>query len=305
MTITTQAPVSALGHTLTDDPAHFGELRSSSDIIGHAATLRARLEEDGYLYLPGFFARQGILAVRARLTAQLAAMNCLDETRPAFEAVVNPALRGKRFDLPQTNSDMDRVVFGAPLLSFYEALLGEQIRHFDFKWIRAVGPGHGTHPHCDLPYMGRGTRNLLTCWIPYGDVPLDLGGLMVLENSHLQSERIRAYLDTDVDSYCENRPKEVAKVKEGGGWSHPGWLSTNPVSLRQKLGGRWLTADWKAGDFITFRMDLVHGSLDNHTDQIRLSSDTRYQRASEPIDGRWVGANPPGHSRSGKLGRIC
>ena len=31
----------------------------------------------------------------------------------------------------------------------------------------------------------------------------------------------------------------------------------------------------------------------------------RYQRASEPIDDRWVGANPPGHTTAGKRGRIC
>ena len=31
----------------------------------------------------------------------------------------------------------------------------------------------------------------------------------------------------------------------------------------------------------------------------------RYQRASEPIDERWVGANPPGHALAGKRGRIC
>ena len=297
-------PVS-IGRALPADAAHFGELRRSSELLDRPGELRARLEQDGYLYIPGFFAREDILAVRATFTDLLAAEGLLDPSRPAIDAVFNEAARGRPTALPQANPLLDAVVFGDPLLSFYEALFAEPVSHFDFKWIRAVAPGHGTNPHCDLPYMGRGTRNLLTCWIPYGDVPLDLGGLIVLENSHRQSDRIRAYLDTDVDAYCENRPDEVAKVREGGGWSHPGWLSTNPVSLQQKLGGRWLTADWKAGDFITFRMDLVHGSLDNQTDRMRLSTDTRYQRASEPIDGRWVGANPPGHSRSGKLGRIC
>src|SRR6202012_1346006 len=99
--------------------------------------------------------------------------------------------------------------------------------------------------------------DLLTCWIPYGDVPLDLGGLIVLEDSHRKSDRIRTYLEVDVDTYCSNRPDEVKKALEEERWSHPGRLSTNPETLRQKLGGRWLTADWKAGDFITFKMNLV------------------------------------------------
>ena len=32
--------------------------------------------------------------------------------------------------------------------------------------------------------MGRGSQSLLTTWIPWSDVPIDLGGLVVLEGSH-------------------------------------------------------------------------------------------------------------------------
>lgn len=53
------------------------------------------------------------------------------------------------------------------------------------------------------------------------------------------------------------------------------------------------------GDFLTFRMDLIHGSLDNQSDRLRFSTDTRYQPASEPADERWIGVNPPGHSALG------
>ena len=42
-------------------------------------------------------------------------------------------------------------------------------------------------------------------------------------------------------------------------------------------------------------MTTIHASLDNQTDRVRLSSDTRYQRASQPADTRWIGANPPTH----------
>jgi hypothetical protein len=57
---------------------------------------------------------------------------------------------------------------------------------------------------------------------------------------------------------------------------------------------------------MTFGMFLVHASLDNRTQNLlRISSDARYQRASDPIDERWVGVNPPGHSTAGKRGRIC
>jgi hypothetical protein len=52
-------------------------------------------------------------------------------------------------------------------------------------------------------------------------------------------------------------------------------------------------------------MNLVHASLDNQTDRIRLSSDTRYQRASEPADDRWIGPNPSAQTRAAKRGCMC
>jgi hypothetical protein len=42
-------------------------------------------------------------------------------------------------------------------------------------------------------------------------------------------------------------------------------------------------------------MFTMHASLVNLSDRYRLSSDTRYQLASEPVDERWVGEKPKGH----------
>jgi len=52
-------------------------------------------------------------------------------------------------------------------------------------------------------------------------------------------------------------------------------------------------------------MATVHASLDNQTNRFRLSSDSRYQLASEPADERWIGAHPAGHGPAGKKGKIC
>jgi hypothetical protein len=303
----TSAPLFSYQHELDASPEAFGELRPSGDYLGQPDALNRRLEEDGYLFIPGFFQRDLILAARASVTDRLAAEGALD---PAFPAIEGQCVPGKplgfRGDLAKQNPAIDRVVYGPELLGFYETLFGEPVRHFDHTWFRALSRGQGTPPHCDLVYMSRGTHQLLTCWIPYGEVPLEVGGLMVLEGSHLQSERLKNYLEVDVDLYCENRPREVEKVITKGGWSHPGWLTNNPVSLREKLGGRWLTCEhWQPGDFLTFKMNLIHASLDNQTDRVRLSSDTRYQRASQPADARWVGENPAGHGPRAKQGMIC
>jgi hypothetical protein len=303
----TSSPLFSYQHELDASPEAFGELRSSADFLGQPAVLNQRLEEDGYLFIPGFFNRDLILTARAAVTDRLAAEGALDPACPAIDGMCRAGKAlGYRGDLAKDNPAIDRIVYGPELLGFYAELFGEPVRHFDHTWFRAISRGQGTPPHCDLVYMSRGTHQLLSCWIPYGEVPLEVGGLMVLEHSHRQAARLRNYLEVDVDLYCENNPREVEKVKGKGGWSHPGWLTNNPATLRKKLGGRWLTCEhWQPGDFLTFKMTTIHASLDNQTDRVRLSSDTRYQRASQPADARWVGANPAGHGPRAKQGMIC
>ncbi len=300
-------PLFSAGHELDVSDEAFGFVRSSADLRDDPAALRARLDEDGYLYIPGFFDPNLILAARFSVCTRLAAAGLLDPEEAVIDAIAHREKSSNyNGELARNNPAVERVVYGPELLGFYATLFGEPVRHFDYTWFRAMSRGQGSTPHCDLVYMGRGTHQLLTCWIPYGDTPLEMGGVMLLEGSHRKSDRIKNYLEVDVDAYCENRPAEVDKVINQGGWSHPGYLSNNPASLREKLGGRWLTApDWKAGDFITFGMTLVHGGLDNQLNRMRLSSDTRYQRASQPIDERWIGADPIANKRAGKRGRVC
>ncbi len=300
-------PLLASGQPLDPSPEAFGFVRSSADALADPAELNQRLEDDGYLYLPGFFDSDLILAARRAVTDRLAAEGSLDPAAPTMEAVARPDRAfSYRGDLARDNAAVSRVVYGPELLGFYQRLFGEPVRHYDHTWFRAVSHGQGTPPHCDLVYMGRGTHQLLTAWIPYGDIPLEMGGVMLLEGSHRQTERLRSYLAWDVDAYCENRPAQVERVRGRGGWSHPGYLSKMPASIRAKLGGRWLTSpEWRVGDLLTFGMTIVHGGLDNQTHRFRFSSDTRYQRASQPVDERWVGENPIANTLAGKRGRVC
>lgn len=303
----------SLGHALDTSPEAFGSLQASNDILGSPEALRARLAADGYLYIKKFFDPSLILPARRVIFERLAADGVLDPARDLMQGVVRrDPLTGLansgsfRPDLAEDKPEIQRVVFGPEICDFYTRLFGEPIRHFDYIWCRPISPGHGTAAHCDWVYMGRGTPRLLTCWIPYVDISLDVGGLIVLEKSHLQADRIADYLAKDVDAYCENNPAAVQAVAREGRSSFPGWLSKRPDTLPEKFKTRWLTSpEWSAGDFITFRMDLIHGSLDNQSDRIRLSTDTRYQPAAEPADERWIGPRPIGHSVAGKRGRIC
>ncbi len=186
------------------------------------------------------------------------------------------------------------------MIEFFQAFLGQPVRHYDYTWVRSVGRGHGTPPHEDIVYMGRGTWNLWTAWTPMGDVSWDLGGLMVMPGTHRHERLRQGYARRDVDAYCVSKP--------GEGWNHPGsegWLSKDPVGVRRGLKAPWVSAEFRAGDVVIFNTCLVHAGLDNHTNRIRLSTDSRYQPASEPVDERWIGANPTAHGAAGKRALIC
>ena len=36
----------------------------------------------------------------------------------------------------------------------------------------------------DNVYMSRGSKNLITTWIPFGDIPMEMGTVAVCEGSH-------------------------------------------------------------------------------------------------------------------------
>lgn len=307
MSTTTSLPqLYSFGHELEMSDDKVGLLRDSRDAMDDAEELHRRFDTDGYLYIKGGLDRDEVLAARKSLTDGLAEAGVLDENYPRMEGVCKPG-SGYVFkpELTNNNPAVQNLLYGERLTAFYRRFFGEDIRHYDFTWLRAIGPGKGTNPHCDLPYMGRGTHKHMTCWVPYGDISFTLGGLMVLEGSHKRMDLLENYVYRDVDAFCENKPKEK-EAAQAGKWSFTGTLSHNPPAVRNKFGGRWLTTEFEAGDFITFGMFLVHASLDNRTEnRLRISSDSRYQKASEPIDERWVGMNPPGHTTAGKRGRIC
>ena len=302
----TMERLSAGGIGLEMSVQAFGELRRSDSFLGDTEALRARMEEDGYLFLPGLLNRDGVRAARRSLTDRLAAEGHLDTTFPIEDAVARPGTELIfRPDLALHNPTLDRVLYSGPMMDFYARFFGETVRHYDFTWLRAAAPGRNSSPHADVVYMGRGTFDVLTAWTPLGDIPRDHGGLMVLEGSHRQRKEIGDYLDRDVDAYCINGAN-ADKIENGEmGWEFDGVLEQDAAALQRRLGGRWLSADFQMGDLLTFTLGTVHASLDNHSDRIRLSSDSRYQRTSEPADERWIGPEPIGHSRAAKRGRVC
>lgn len=313
---TSHQRILAHGIELDIEGGQLGELRRSDHGSLDHATLRARFAEDGYLYLPGFFDRDEVGRIRRLVAERLADKGLLDLSHSISDAVkkegadmsflADPWLAMEFMNSIARNiPEMQRLLYSGKIIDFFRGFFEDDVRHFDFTWVRTMSKGFGTDPHCDIVYMGRGTSRLCTLWTPYTDISFEIGGLMILEGSHKKSGILKKYLSRDVDRYCENRP-EAQKVESGEiPWTWGGVLSKNPSTLNQRLGGRWLSAEFRMGDILIFGMRTVHASLDNQTPFFRISTDSRYQPASEPIDDRWVGENPAGHGRAAKRPMIC
>ena len=300
--------LTSAGIEIDTSPEAFGWLRDSNELLGDAEALRARMDQDGYLFLPGFFDREEVRAARLAVCERLAADDLLDPDFPIEDAIARPDnntyFRPDIANKSDARPVLNRVIYGEKIMAFYSELLGGPATHYDFTWLRVISKT-GTWPHCDVVYMGRGSKNLVTAWTPLGDVPLHVGGLAIVEGSNHDQELRQGYCTMDVDTSCTNKDPKVHQLNDAG---FPGFgaLSYDMRETRQKLGGRLLTCpEYRMGDLLTFTIYTVHGSLDNPSRQIRLSSDSRYQLASEPLDERWVGENPPAHGGEMVKGMIC
>jgi hypothetical protein len=303
-----QAPIQPVsqGKVLSTAANAYGTLRDSSDARDNVAELRARMERDGYVFLPGYLDRAEVLAARRAILERAAGQDALADGVDLIEGVLKPDVRVSfKQELTAGTPELQRLLFQGRMMAFFERYLAGEVRHFDFIWLRSVAPGLGTAPHGDSVFMNRGTTNLYTAWTPLGDIDERLGGLIVLENSHTREDIKSTYGQRDVDTYCEDDPG-AERYRTTGEWAWNGKVSDDPVELREQLGTRWLTADYRMGDLLVFPMYTLHASLDNQTpDRLRLSTDTRYQLASEPVDERWVGEHPIAHGPDSKRSIIC
>ena len=262
-----------------------GELRPSDDIAGDPAALAARLEDEGYLYLPGLLDRGKVLEAREKVLTFMAAREVLDPSTPVLEGVMPRGGRGVnmmgRKELTHT-PELLAVLEAPELFGFFRDRFGETARTFDYKWMRAVGNDSYTGCHYDVVYMGLGSQRLHTVWIPFEDLEVERGTLAVCEGSHNLPgfQRLReTYGRMDVDRDLVD-----------------GWFSEDPAEIRRKFGGQWRTLPVRAGDVILFGLWMMHASTTNVTNRWRLSCDVRYQPATEPADARWMGAEPAAHA---------
>ncbi len=237
------------------------------------AVLRARMDENGYLFFRDLVPEESVLDVRRDVLQLCREAGWLHPDYDLMDAVVRPAqpptseghpdymkvyrqvLKLPRFhDFPQQ----------APLLEIASRVLGcdsEEVLTHPRRIGRITFPNFQvatTPAHQDHFYI-RGSENTYSCWMPLGDCPQSLGGLAVWSGSHK-----RGFLEHS----------EVSPGAVGG--------RGVPVDESQ---ADWHTCDFRAGDALFFHAFTIHKALPNLSgNRLRISTDNRYQLPHDAID---------------------
>jgi len=256
------------------------------------ATLREKLYADGYLWLRGFFTRAEVLAMRRRFFERMQTTGILAEN-------VNPELgifSGKKTATQQSNQFLMEFIRTAAyesfclqprLWGFYEQLLGDDVFLHKRKIVRHKIPldPRCTDAHYDLIYLRGGADSVLSSWIPLGDIPLEMGGLVYLEKSDPIGRQLEdEYIAKSIDLSPQERISAYNKYS-----SSTGGIEQNLSVLVERYNSRWLVADYEAGDMVIHTGYMIHAATQNNSPEnfMRLSTDIRYQRIHEQIDQRW------------------
>jgi ectoine hydroxylase-related dioxygenase (phytanoyl-CoA dioxygenase family) len=142
-----------------------------------------------------------------------------------------------------------------------------------------------TPAHYDLVYLRGGTSRVVTTWIPLGDIPVEMGGLVYLEGSHTIGLRMeREFSEQNGDLSPEERISAYNRNMTEGGW-----VSKDLPDMAERFNTRWLAADYQAGDIMLHSPFMIHASTTNQdrSQRLRLSTDIRYQNVNDEIDARW------------------
>jgi len=154
-----------------------------------------------------------------------------------------------------------------------EIFFGKPAKTISYKWLRGVEKNGYTGIHIDRVYLGGGSNQLHTVWIPLGDIPKEQGTLLICKGSHCHP------------GFSALREKYTYRYD---GLRNNGWLTEDPEELKNYFDGEgdieWVSTDFQAGDVCILGLDVLHMSTTNTTNKYRISCDTRWQPKGEKIE---------------------
>jgi Phytanoyl-CoA dioxygenase (PhyH) len=227
-------------------------MRDSTSDAADGEVLRARMRDEGYLFIRGVIDQELIRKVTTEVLGALHRAEWI-----AADGSLRPLVGGQEdprywtgFAGVQAIESFHQMAFDDKLTAIMSALIGPDMFPWPGKapyviWPeRLAGPG-GSHarPHQEGV---RWSRDVLSTWISIGQTPVEQGGLAVLPYT-----QDMGYVD-------------------GYGYG------------QYDFGPQWATTGFEPGDVVIFHNFTLHGSLPNLTDSLRLSCAFKWQSASFP-----------------------
>jgi ectoine hydroxylase-related dioxygenase (phytanoyl-CoA dioxygenase family) len=246
----------------------FLPMRSSNDLLGDPESLRARLEEDSYLYFEQALDPDVVMAVRRAILDVLAEHGWIRGalSLAAAKAVCRPlheemAGHAAVYDAIQRLQPFHELAHDDALMGIMREVVGPTAFPHPLKIARVAFPEFyeaTTPPHQDFP-NNQGSTSLTAAWIPVGDIPRDLGGVAILRGSHRYGLLpLRGHMGPG---------RRQAAI---------------PRAMLEEC--RWVTTDFATGDVLLFPSLTVHAALHNITEfDLRISVDYRYQQEGEAL----------------------
>jgi ectoine hydroxylase-related dioxygenase (phytanoyl-CoA dioxygenase family) len=280
----------------------FGSLAEFSGAPDDEAAVKEQLTEHGYCLMRSVLDRDAVMTARREVFVRLESVG---EINSSAEEGIATGDSQRRDLYPDANAfwqsvsegpRLRSVTHGARLRELMALVFGESARAHDMMYLRPTPPGRSTKLHYDFPFFAGRSRRIHTAWIPFGDVPVSDGPLVVMEGSNRFADLIEPFRGHDYESDHSN------KVVQKAAYETPNAI--HPVTLAEQRETRLLSTDFHAGDLMIFDGFTLHGSLDNISTvgRVRLSCDVRFQPAADPFDDdRYFGSNPQG-SNGGSYG---
>ena len=247
----------------------YAPFRDSSSLLHDPEKLRARMSEDGYLFMRAVAPKDEVLNARRDVLNLCKEAGWIDPTdlMAAKWSGAGPFTEGdapymKLYQQILRLKSFHELPAHPTFMNLMAKVLDSEVLLHNRRIGRVTFPNNTmqtTAAHQDYHYI-RGTSDTYTIWLPLGDCPIALGGLALLRGSH------KAGL-------IEHRMHAEKKYAGHG-------LDDDQLPP----GLQWDAGDFQAGDFLVFHSYTIHKALPNLTpDQLRLSTDNRYQRAGDAI----------------------
>lgn len=266
--------------------------------------LHQRYEQDGYLFVKGLLPREDVLEMRRRYFDFLAPTGVLQENTDPVEGIFNktkspddypgigagnvgnnsrPGGEGaaqfvdKAIEAHYKDWYAEKFCNHPDLYGFVARFMGWGDNTLSFKRTLLRNNPPGSKPigvHYDQIFLRYGDPTSVTAWVPIGDIKLNGGGLIYLEDGTsayiprmcYKAQQLTTAGDSvglKLEEEFTTRAKQAGLTEEearsafNSNMMATGLLSEFPAEYAKEQGRRWLASSYEAGDVVLHKPHAV------------------------------------------------